>query len=265
MFVSWEASEATPSVASGSGPKASCSASSLSVLYFARRPPSVLDLSYERYISTAKLTAHRSLQALQGTTKKQNTTAKSTPANAAAVHPAVRPRVVNTQLQRITHKTAKNGRRRQAPPTEGAALDDQKKDEGPDRRHEGADGQDAETVAGPAPVVGSAPEEEGQETGISSAGAGRRAARARHGRRFSSDRTAALRHGASPITHTAAADHAIGGAHAVDAPAVRERAPTFWRGAAGVSWSAGSCTEEAVAVAFSGETAAVAVAVAREA
>ena len=95
MFVSWEASEATPSVASGSGPKASCSAS-LSVLSAARRSPSVLVLSYERYISTAKLAAHRSLQALQGTTKKQNTTAKSTPANAAAVHPAVRPIVVST-------------------------------------------------------------------------------------------------------------------------------------------------------------------------
>ena len=60
-------------------------------------------------------------------------------------------------------------------------------------------------------------------------------------------------------------DHVVGGAHAVDAPALRERAPTFWCGAAGVSWSAGARTEEAVAVAFSGETAAVAVAVAREA
>ena len=168
----------------------------------------MLVLSYERYISTAKLTAHRSLQALQGTTKKQNTTAKSTPANAAAVHPAVRPRVVNTQLQRITHKTAKNGRRRQAPTTEGAALDDQKKDQGPDRRHEGADGEDAEITGGPAPVARSAPEEEGQErSSISSAGAGSRAADAGHGRRPGAHRRAALRHGASTFADTVATDH----------------------------------------------------------
>ena len=77
MFVSWEASEATPSVAPGSGPKASCSAS-LSVLFAARRPPSVLNLHYKQSLSIAKLSAHRSLQALQGTTKKHQVLLQST-------------------------------------------------------------------------------------------------------------------------------------------------------------------------------------------
>ena len=93
VFVRWEASEAGPRRRASAG-RASCSAS-LCVLYAARRSPSVANLFYKQSISIANLSAHRSLQALQGT-KKQNTTAKSTPANAAAVHPAVRPRAAKT-------------------------------------------------------------------------------------------------------------------------------------------------------------------------
>ena len=197
--------------------------------------------------------------------KKTPGPAPEHPANSRAVSPRIAHTPAKKQPRRSEQLHAHHGRRRQAPTTEAPALDDQKKDEGPDRRHEGADGQDAEVVAGPAPVAGSASEEEGQETGISSAGARDGTTRAGHGRCVSSDRTAALRHGAAAAAHTAAADHVVGGAHAVDASPVRERAPTFWRRAAGVSWSAGAGTEEAVAVAFSRKTAAVAVAVSREA
>ena len=82
VLLRWEASKQNPSAASAIlrlPSLAGRAARGRSVLYAARRSPSVLVLSYERYISTAKLTAHRSLQALQGTTKKQRHPAKSIP------------------------------------------------------------------------------------------------------------------------------------------------------------------------------------------
>ena len=99
VLLRWEASKQNPSAASAiSASQASCSARSLSVLYAARRSPSVLVLSYERYISTAKLTAHRSLQALQGTTKKQRHPAKSIPSKTPrAVASCTEPRRRNSR------------------------------------------------------------------------------------------------------------------------------------------------------------------------
>ncbi len=74
VLLRWETSKQNASAASASQKaKASCSARSLSVLYAARRSPLVLVLRYERSLSIVKLPAHRSLQALQGTTPKIKT------------------------------------------------------------------------------------------------------------------------------------------------------------------------------------------------
>ena len=75
----------------------------------------------------------------------------------------------------------------------------------------------------------------------------------------------AREHGVRVVVDEIHAPLVLPGAHAVDAPALRERAPAFWCGAAGVSWSAGACAEEAVALSIKRKTAAVAVAVSREA
>ena len=70
VFVRREGSEAVPGAETPSlAPRA---ARSLSVLYAARRPPSVLNLHYKQSLSIPKLSARCSLQALQGTIKKQN-------------------------------------------------------------------------------------------------------------------------------------------------------------------------------------------------
>ena len=92
VFMDWEASEETQTPPPALPPRAARVAL---CLIAARRSPSVLVLRYKQSLSIPKLSARCSLQALQGTTKKQNTCCRAPQQNATAVHPAVRPRVAN--------------------------------------------------------------------------------------------------------------------------------------------------------------------------
>ena len=68
LFVDWEGSQATQAHQPLRWQSLVQRGQSLS--YTPRASPSVLNLTHEQSISTTKLTAHSSLQALQGTTKK---------------------------------------------------------------------------------------------------------------------------------------------------------------------------------------------------